>query len=184
MRNPTISHIMKGLTAGTVGAGLVALAAQSALADLGHGRGQDSGQVRGTYGHVASLGGEPGSMRDVDRTVVVESHDLEYSIESLEVRDGETIRFVIRNASEIEHDFTIGTPEVQRAHRKQMEAMMSKMADGDTAMRHDHPNAVFVRSGETRELIWTFKRSAKLEFGCNVPGHYEAGMRGKITFVN
>jgi uncharacterized cupredoxin-like copper-binding protein len=33
------------------------------------------------------------------------------------------------------------------------------------------------------ELIWRFTRAMTLEFACNVPGHYEAGMVGQVRFV-
>jgi uncharacterized cupredoxin-like copper-binding protein len=37
-----------------------------------------------------------------------------------------------------------------------------------------------VGPGQQRELIWKFTRAGNFEFDCNVPGHYEAGMRGVI----
>ncbi|MEG0818549.1 MAG: hypothetical protein RSG56_03810 [Brevundimonas sp.] len=30
-------------------------------------------------------------------------------------------------------------------------------------------------------LTWTFRQSAPIEFACNVPGHYQAGMVGPLT---
>jgi uncharacterized cupredoxin-like copper-binding protein len=48
-------------------------------------------------------------------------------------------------------------------------------------MSHDDPNSVLVEPGKTAELVWTFDTDATLEFACNVPGHYEAGMVGPIT---
>jgi len=178
MRSSGISTILKGITIGIAGAGLVTFAASSAMADIGH------GQKSANNAESNMMGGLPGSESHIDRTIVVGSKDLKYSIGSLKVRDGETVRFIVKNTSDVEHDFTIGTPEVQRAHRGKMEKMMDMMAEGKNSMGHDHANAVFVKPGETQELIWTFKRTANLEFGCNVPGHYEAGMKGEITFVN
>lgn len=49
-------------------------------------------------------------------------------------------------------------------------------------MAHDDPNSVLVEPGHTAELVWTFPQSAKLEFACKVPGHYESGMVGPIHF--
>jgi uncharacterized cupredoxin-like copper-binding protein len=46
---------------------------------------------------------------------------------------------------------------------------------------HDHPNAVMVKPGRTRELVWRFTRAGAFEYGCNVPGHYESGMKGTIA---
>ena len=55
----------------------------------------------------------------------------------------------------------------------------SKM--GMPQMKHDDPNAVLVAPGKTGELVWTFPRDARLEFACNIPGHYQTGMVGRIT---
>jgi uncharacterized cupredoxin-like copper-binding protein len=34
-----------------------------------------------------------------------------------------------------------------------------------------------------QDLTWQFTRDAALEFACNLPGHYEAGMVGHIEFT-
>ena len=49
-------------------------------------------------------------------------------------------------------------------------------------MRHDDPTSVLVEPGKTKELVWKFTKNAELEFACNMPGHYEAGMVGNIDF--
>jgi uncharacterized cupredoxin-like copper-binding protein len=46
---------------------------------------------------------------------------------------------------------------------------------------HDDANAVFLKSGETKELVWKFGKAGQIEFACNVPGHYEAGMKGVVA---
>ena len=50
-------------------------------------------------------------------------------------------------------------------------------------MKHDDPNSVLLRPGETKELIWRFAGGMTLEFACNVPGHYEAGMVGELKVL-
>jgi uncharacterized cupredoxin-like copper-binding protein len=30
------------------------------------------------------------------------------------------------------------------------------------------------------ELLWKFTKAGEFEYGCLIPGHYEAGMHGKI----
>ena len=42
---------------------------------------------------------------------------------------------------------------------------------------------MLVEPGKTKELTWTFPNSRDLEFACNIPGHYESGMVGKIKNV-
>jgi uncharacterized cupredoxin-like copper-binding protein len=51
----------------------------------------------------------------------------------------------------------------------------------DHGMKHDDPNSVLVEPGKTAELTWTFSKATSLEFACNIPGHYQAGMVGKLT---
>jgi uncharacterized cupredoxin-like copper-binding protein len=60
--------------------------------------------------------------------------------------------------------------------------MKMEMADG-TTMEHDDPNSVLLESRETAEIIWTFAKPMELEFACNIPGHYDAGMAGSFQFV-
>jgi uncharacterized cupredoxin-like copper-binding protein len=59
------------------------------------------------------------------------------------------------------------------------EMMKMDMGNGHT-MEHDDPNSVLLEPGKTAEIVWTFGESADLEFACNVPGHYDAGMVGQI----
>jgi uncharacterized cupredoxin-like copper-binding protein len=40
------------------------------------------------------------------------------------------------------------------------------------------PAELAVRRGE---LVWRLTKSGSFSFGCLVPGHFEAGMAGKIT---
>jgi uncharacterized cupredoxin-like copper-binding protein len=45
---------------------------------------------------------------------------------------------------------------------------------------HNEPNSLLLEPGKSGEIIWKFPKHAKLEFACNVPGHYDAGMMGEI----
>jgi uncharacterized cupredoxin-like copper-binding protein len=140
--------------------------------------------------------GELGSKKDVIRTLQVVMTDNRYAPEIIRVTSGETIRFVILNQGELVHEFNIGTPEMHKAHQKEMimmvdhgiieadrinhEHMKKKMPDGST-MEHDDPNSALLEPQKSQEIIWKFSKSGTFEFACNVPGHYEAGMVGKIT---
>lgn len=111
----------------------------------------------------------PGDPAHVDRTVPVEAYDtMRFSVDDLYVRPGETIRFVVTNKGRLQHEFSIGTVAEQRMHA----AMMRE----NPTMEHTEPNAILLRPGETKELIWQFGGEESLEIGCMVPGHYEAGM--------
>ena len=122
--------------------------------------------------------GEPGDAHHVSRTVEVKAGDMEFHIEALRIGESETIRFVVTNTDEIDHDFTVGPPELQAEHREEMMKMME--SENGMAKMHDDANAVYLKPGETRELIWKFQNVAELEYACNVPGHYESGMKGRF----
>ena len=129
----------------------------------------------GEHGHAFGHAGKPG---EVDRTVQVEASDTAYDREQISVEPGETVRFVVKNTGSMRHAFAIGPADFQKAHRKEMREMMRGGGDG---MRHDDPNAVMVEPGETAEVIWRFDRVQEIEFACNVPGHYQAGMKGDFV---
>lgn len=116
---------------------------------------------------------------EVTRTIEIVARDIEFSLSEINVKPGETIRFIIRNEGELEHDFTIGDAETQTAHRAEMQEMMSGMSD-DQGHAHGAKNAVMVEPGAVAELLWTFGDDTNIQFGCNVPGHFEAGMAGKF----
>lgn len=67
------------------------------------------------------------------------------------------------------------------------EAMNHEGMDHGQMMDHggDHGhgggNTVLVMPGQRAELTWAFRKSAPIEFACNVPGHYQAGMVGALT---
>jgi uncharacterized cupredoxin-like copper-binding protein len=48
-------------------------------------------------------------------------------------------------------------------------------------MEHAEPNQLDVLPGKTGEMVWHFTRSGAVDFACLQPGHYEAGMKGKVT---
>ena len=50
---------------------------------------------------------------------------------------------------------------------------------------HNEPNSILLEPGQTGEITWSFPQGADvdLEFACNVPGHYDAGMAGEIDLT-
>ncbi len=129
--------------------------------------------------------GANGMMHDMsgmmpDRTVEVTARDIEFSTSEIAVVPGETIRFVIHNTGQMSHDFTIGDQTAQEAHRSEMMGMMSSSGDMAGHM-HGSENAILIPPGETREINWTFAEGEELQFSCNVPGHFEAGMHGRFV---
>lgn len=48
-------------------------------------------------------------------------------------------------------------------------------------MEHDEEYQLHVQPGTTGEMIWQFTRAGEFKFACPMPGHYEAGMVGKVA---
>ena len=117
--------------------------------------------------------GKPADPARADRTVEIEMSDaMRYTPALVEVRRGERVRFVARNTGQLMHEMVIGRLTELKEHAE----MMRKHPD----MHHDEPNMLHVAPGSTGEMGWQFTRSGEFHYGCLVPGHFEAGMVGKV----
>lgn len=110
------------------------------------------------------------------RTIEIKMTDaMRFTPDRIEVKQGETVRLVHRNAGKMMHEFVLGTKKDLDEHA----ALMTKFPN----MEHDEPYMAHVRPGKTGEIIWTFNRPGEFDFACLIPGHYQAGMVGKIKVV-
>jgi len=50
-------------------------------------------------------------------------------------------------------------------------------------MEHDEPHMTHVGPGKRGEIGWRFNRAGTFYFACLVPGHFEAGMIGKVEVI-
>ena len=90
----------------------------------------------------------------------------------VEVRQGEQIKFVLRNNGEIDHELVLATFAMNMAHAEEMK----KNPD----MEHDDPNAKRVGPKKSSDIVWKFTKAGEFDFSCLIPGHREAGMTGKV----
>ena len=107
------------------------------------------------------------SMRETEEGAMV------YEPKELSFAAGETVRLVITNKGELEHEFVMDTIEANAKHKE----LMAKFPE----MEHDDPNAVRLQPGETGEILWTFTKAGEFEFACLMLGHYESGMHGPLN---
>lgn len=155
-----------------------------------------SAYAAGNHDHSTGEIGEPGKTGHVSRTVQIVMYDNYYEPEKLDVKEGETVRFVVANKGELVHEFSIATAAMHKAHAPEMEMMVThgvleadrinweaakKMQETMGHGMHEEGNSILLEPGQSGELIWLFPDHAELEFACNVPGHYDAGMTGSIT---
>lgn len=120
----------------------------------------------------AASPGNPGNSAQVSRTIEVTMEDNRFKPSEINVKQGETIKFMLKNTGKKKHEMVIGTPEELDKHAK----MMKKFPD----MEHsDEPNMITVDPGKTGELIWQFTEAGTVNFECPLPGHSK-GMRGTV----
>ena len=108
------------------------------------------------------------------RTVEFRMTDnMRFTPDKIEVKQGETVKLIIKNSGAVMHEFVLGTKKEHEEHA----ALMLKFPN----MEHDEPYMAHVPAGKTAEIIWTFNRPGNFDFACLIAGHYHAGMVGKIT---
>lgn len=110
------------------------------------------------------------------RTVEIRmTDDMRFTPDVIEVKRGETIRLVHLNDGQVMHEFVLGTKKELDEHAE----LMKKFPN----MEHDEPYMVHVAPGKSGDIVWKFNRVGEFDFACLLPGHYEAGMVGKINVV-
>ena len=142
--------------------------------------------------------GTKGKASDVNKVIVVNMYDNYYEPSKIEIKKGETVKFVVKNKGELVHEFNIATKTMHLKHQPEMMMLveneiilsdkidkkkMMEMAKKNPSMAHSHSNSVLLSPGESADLIWKFTNSVKIEAACNVPGHYEAGMVAEINDI-
>ncbi|UWQ19741.1 plastocyanin/azurin family copper-binding protein [Jannaschia sp. M317] len=137
------------------------------------------GQHEGPALHSASIPiGYPGAPVLIDRTIKISMADapdgaMSFDVGFIDIRRGETIRLVLTNDGAQPHDFVMASPEEIADHREAMR--------GAGEMIHEAGYAAQVAPGAVRTLVWTFANEGEFAFACLIPGHYEAGMNGRLT---
>lgn len=136
------------------------------------------------------------------------SDDMRIEPAEVSVKKGEVITFRVTNVGKLPHELTIGGESAQELHGAQMLVDPMAVPGMESMSAKDHHKmmmdmglkvpskkevtalkkrakafgAVHVMPGETKELTWAFTGMEPL-LGCHIPGHYEGGMRGKVTYT-
>ncbi|MBU1316468.1 MAG: cupredoxin domain-containing protein [Alphaproteobacteria bacterium] len=138
-----------------------------------------AGSHAGGHGEMAV--GEPGEKSKATQTIRVTMKETDdgkmiFSPSTFKVRKGQTVRFTIKNAGELDHEFVLDNQENVMEHK----AVMEKFPE----MEHDDPNAIRLAPGKSGEIVWKFTNDGTFKVACLVPGHYDAGMHGDLTVAN
>lgn len=116
--------------------------------------------------------GQPAQESAVTRTIHVEATDtMRLKFDSMRIRRGEVVKFVVRNSGQAPHEFAIGDESFRKEHLLEMRKQMA-------GMEHHDVNVLSLKGGETKTIVWRFDpvKSKSVLFACYVPGHFEAGM--------
>lgn len=120
--------------------------------------------------------GKTGDPKKVNRTIIVDMSDrMRFAPQTIKVKQGETIRFDIRNSGKTLHEMVLGTMKELKEHAE----LMRKFP----GMEHDEPYQAHINPGKSGEMIWQFTKTGEFHYGCLIPGHFEAGMVGRIEVV-
>ena len=117
--------------------------------------------------------GREGDPKRATRSIEIRMTDnMRFAPDKIEVKQGETVKFVVTNNGMVMHEMVIGTKEELAKHA----AMMKKHPN----MEHDEPYMSHIAAGKKGDMVWHFTKTGTFEFACLIPGHFEAGMRGSI----
>jgi uncharacterized cupredoxin-like copper-binding protein len=118
--------------------------------------------------------GREGDPKKAKHRIAVDMSDkMRFAPSEITVTRGDTVRFVVKNSGKVMHEMVIGTMKELKAHAE----LMKKHPD----MEHDEPYMTHVKPGQSEQMVWQFTKAGEFYYGCLVPGHFEAGMVGKIV---
>jgi uncharacterized cupredoxin-like copper-binding protein len=139
---------------------------------LAHGN-EDHSKKAGPVKKEQKDWGIAGDAKAAKKTIEIGMTDnMRFTPDRIEVRQGDTVKFVVKNSGQVMHEFVIGTKKENDKHAE----LMVKFPN----MEHDEPYMAHVAPGKTGEIVWTFNRPGDFDFACLIAGHYQAGMVGKI----
>jgi uncharacterized cupredoxin-like copper-binding protein len=120
--------------------------------------------------------GRAADPKKAKRTVKVEMSDqMRFSPAEITVRQGEVVRFVPVNKGQLMHEMVLGTMDELKKHAE----LMRKFPE----MEHDEPHMAHVAPGKSGQMGWQFTKAGEFYYGCLVPGHFEAGMLGRVRVL-
>jgi uncharacterized cupredoxin-like copper-binding protein len=102
-------------------------------------------------------------------TVTVDIHYSKFSMSTVHVRKGTTVRFLVRNNDPIAHEFIVGDKQVHLRHQF-----------GTHPAHPPVPGEVSVGADDVGETFYRFDEEGRFEFACHLPGHYAFGMQGWV----
>lgn len=126
----------------------------------------------GMLGYIIVVGPDVPTVGTAAQPRLVEvdmSDKLKFDPATIEVAKGETVTFLISNLGTATHEFAIGPAD--RVDADKIDGTIVKEAD-EIGGKH------------LKTVTYTFNGAGPYGFACHEPGHFEAGMKGSITFTD
>jgi len=118
--------------------------------------------------------GQEGNPKKVTKTIKVDMTDaMRFTPSDVSVKRGQTVKFIVRNDGKVLHEMVLGTRQAIKEHAE----LMKKFPE----MEHADANMAHVKPGKSGEIVWQFTKPGEFQFACLQPGHFEAGMVGKVV---
>ena len=118
--------------------------------------------------------GRPGDGSQVTRSINVDiDGKLRVALADVAVKQGETIKFVVKNSATSPQRIALGT----LGELKERAAMLKQFPQ----MEMNQPNLVQVMPGKSAELVWQFTQTGVFNFGCTAPACLEPGTIRRIV---
>lgn len=115
---------------------------------------------------------DPGTAR---RTVRVVMTEFSFQPAEITVHQGDVVRFIAINRGQVAHEMVLGTLDDLKEHAELMRTTPE--------MEHAAANMAQVAPGKSGPIDWQFTKAGEFYYGCLVPGHFEAGMVGRVTVL-
>jgi len=117
--------------------------------------------------------GKAADPKRATRTITIDMLDsMRFAPDLITVKRGEIIKFVVKNKGNMLHEIVFGSLSELKEHGE----LMKKFP----GMEHDEPHMAHVAPGKTGEIVWQFTRAGEFNYACLLPGHFGAGMVGKV----
>lgn len=109
------------------------------------------------------------------QVVTIDATEFKFIPSEINIKTGNT-KFVIVNKGEGEHELV-----AYESSKKDLVDKAEQAHDEETILKNILFEVDDIKAGESKESNIINLKQGSYVFGCHVPGHYEAGMKGTLT---
>ena len=137
-----------------------------------HGEEHKAGKIDYSKAEEKPFGRAADPKKAVRTITIAMSDEMRFTPAEITVKKGEIVRFAVKNNGKVMHEMVLGTMQDLVEHAE----LMKKFP----GMEHDEPHMAHIAAGKSGAMGWQFSKAGEFHYGCLIPGHFEAGMKGRI----